>query len=168
MDRIPRTGEVYRDREGNLWRVVTLASHAGTGEKLVVCQALSGETSGGAGNGGAAGTAGGIAGETSGGAVLPLAVPLEGFAERLEQAEGTSPDGVVSLDPGLGAFLDADGYEKKLEVLFSLRGRLNASVLNAMALSLDLELTGGSAEEQYEELKNCLQTLKRYECNRLR
>ena len=41
-------------------------------------------------------------------------------------------------------------------------------MLNAIAASLDLELSEGSLEEQYDTLKNCLMTLERYECNRLR
>ena len=41
-------------------------------------------------------------------------------------------------------------------------------MLNTIAVSLDLELSGDSIEEQYETLKNCLLTLERYECNRLR
>lgn len=71
-------------------------------------------------------------------------------------------------DPGLLAFLDADSYEEKLEVFASLEGRVDLHLLNAIAASLDLELSEGSLEEQYDTLKNCLMTLERYECNRLR
>lgn len=71
-------------------------------------------------------------------------------------------------DPGLLAFLDADSYEEKLEVFASLEGKADLHMLNAIAASLDLELSEGSLEEQYDTLKNCLMTLERYECNRLR
>ena len=71
-------------------------------------------------------------------------------------------------DPGLLAFLDADSYEEKLEVFASLEGKVDLHMLNAIAASLDLELSEGSLEEQYDTLKNCLMTLERYECNRLR
>ena len=72
------------------------------------------------------------------------------------------------LDPGLLAFLEADTYEEKLEVFVSLYGKVNESMLNTMAVSLDLELSGDDLDEQYETLKNCLLMLERYECNRLR
>lgn len=71
-------------------------------------------------------------------------------------------------DPGLLAFLDADSYEEKLEVFASLEGKADLHMLNAIAASLDLELSEGSLEEQYDTLKSCLMTLERYECNRLR
>lgn len=41
-------------------------------------------------------------------------------------------------------------------------------MINTMALSVDLEIKDGNLEDRYEELKNCLLTLERYECNRLR
>lgn len=72
------------------------------------------------------------------------------------------------LDPRLLAFLDADTYEKKLEIFASLGGKADRSMLNTIAVSLDLELEDGTPEEQYDTLKNCLLTLERYECNRLR
>ena len=71
-------------------------------------------------------------------------------------------------DPGLLAFLDADSYEEKLEVFAALEDKVDLHMLNAIAASLDLELSEGSLEEQYDTLKNCLMTLERYECNRLR
>ena len=72
------------------------------------------------------------------------------------------------LDPDLLDFLEADSYEKKLEVFGRLAGKADGHMLNTIAVSLDLELSGDSIEEQYETLKNCLLTLERYECNRLR
>lgn len=58
--------------------------------------------------------------------------------------------------------------EEKLEVFASLEGKVDLHMLNAIAASLDLELSEGSLEEQYDTLKSCLMTLERYECNRLR
>lgn len=78
------------------------------------------------------------------------------------------PKEEFELDPGLLAFLEADSYERKLEVFSTLYGKADESMLNTIAVSLDLELSGGSLEEQYETLKNCLLTLEKYECNRLR
>lgn len=65
-------------------------------------------------------------------------------------------------------FLDADTYEHKLEILRLLRNNLDDSMINTIAVSLDLEAKGNSIEERYEDIKYCLTTLEKYECNRLR
>lgn len=72
------------------------------------------------------------------------------------------------LDAGLLAFLEAETYAEKLKVYSSLAGRIDEHMLNTIAVSMDLELSGGSVEEQYDNLKSCLLTLERYECSRLR
>lgn len=65
-------------------------------------------------------------------------------------------------------FLDADTYEERLNILASMRHRITDDMINTMAISVDLEIEDGEIEERYEELKNCLLTLERFECNRLR
>ena len=77
-------------------------------------------------------------------------------------------DAEDAVDEELMQFLDADSYEKKLEILVNLRNQLDESMLNTMAISLDLEAKEGSIEQKYEDIKYCLTTLERYECNRLR
>ncbi len=102
-----------------------------------------------------------LAAQRSGEAVLPAAGQQEKRAQSGEEE-------AFVLDPLLASFLDAESYEEKLEVFRAMRGRADADMLNTVAVSLDLELPGGTLEEQYETLKNCLLTLERYECNRLR
>ena len=46
--------------------------------------------------------------------------------------------------------------------------RLTDEMVNTMAVSLDVEIQEGDIEERYEALKNCLLTLEKYECNRVR
>ena len=43
MEKRPISGEIYRDITGKLYRVVTAACHAETGEEFVVYQELEGE-----------------------------------------------------------------------------------------------------------------------------
>lgn len=72
------------------------------------------------------------------------------------------------MDPLLLQFLDADTYEDKLNIMVGLHSRITDEMLNTIAVSLDLELEEGELEERYQTLKNCMITLEKYECNRLR
>jgi hypothetical protein len=74
----------------------------------------------------------------------------------------------LGIDPGLEDFLDADSYEKKLEILSMLHPRITDDMINTMAVSLDTEIKEGDIETRYNEIKFCLLTLERFECNRLR
>ena len=96
------------------------------------------------------------------------AAPSENPVESRPAAASSESPIEPQPDPGLLAFLDAESYEEKLEVFASLEGKADLHMLNAIAASLDLELSEGSLEEQYDTLKSCLMTLERYECNRLR
>lgn len=72
------------------------------------------------------------------------------------------------LDPGIVEFLDADSYEKKLQILSMLHPRITDAMIDTMAVSLDTEIKEGDIEMRYNEIKNCLLTMERFECNRLR
>ena len=72
------------------------------------------------------------------------------------------------LAPELLAFLDADSYERKLEILSMLHPRITDEMIDTMAVSLDTEVKDGDIEQRYNEIKNCLLTMERFECNRLR
>lgn len=74
----------------------------------------------------------------------------------------------LNIDPLVMEFLDADSYEERLNILAALQGRITNEMINTMAVSVDLEINDGSVEERYDALKNCLLTLEKYECNRLR
>lgn len=79
-----------------------------------------------------------------------------------EEADG------FELDPGLVEFLDADSYEKKLQILGTLHHRITDAMIDTMAVSLDTEVKEGDIETRYAEIRNCLITMERFECNRLR
>lgn len=101
--------------------------------------------------------------------------------EQAETPECTLPDSVqqeqvqadesneqINIDPLVMDFLDADTYEQRLNILAALRHRITDEMINTMAVAVDLEIKDGDVEERYEELKNCLLTFEKYECNRLR
>ena len=196
MNQIPQAGEIYQHFKGKLYRIVALATHTETGEQLVIYQALYGEFQVFARPlsmflekvdakkyPDAAGKDRFMRIPMAEAAAVsrPVAAPSENPVEPRPAAmlsESTVESRAVAAssensvepqpDPGLLAFLDADSYEEKLEVFASLEGKVDLHMLNAIAASLDLELSEGSLEEQYDTLKSCLMTLERYECNRLR
>lgn len=196
MNQIPQAGEIYQHFKGKLYRIVALATHTETGEQLVIYQALYGEFQVFARPlsmflekvdakkyPDAAGKDRFMRIPMAEAAAVPqpvpapsenpveprpAAMPSESTVESRAVAASFENSVEPQPDPGLLAFLDADSYEEKLEVFASLEGKVDLHMLNAIAASLDLELSEGSLEEQYDTLKSCLMTLERYECNRLR
>lgn len=88
--------------------------------------------------------------------------------ESAEKSEADAKEDEFALDPGLVEFLDADSYEKKLQILSSLHNRITDAMIDTMAVSLDTEVKEGDIETRYAEIRNCLLTMERFECNRLR
>ena len=196
MNQIPQAGEIYQHFKGKLYRIVALATHTETGEQLVIYQALYGEFQvfarplsmflekvdakkypDAAGKdrfmripmAEAAAVSRPVAAPSENPVELrPAAMSSENPVEPRPAAMPSENPVEPQPDPGLLAFLDADSYEEKLEVFAALEGKADLHMLNAIAASLDLELSEGSLEEQYDTLKSCLMTLERYECNRLR
>lgn len=72
------------------------------------------------------------------------------------------------LDPGIVEFLDAESYEKKLQILSTLHHRITDDMIDTIAASLDTEIKDGDIETRYSEIRSCLITMERFECNRLR
>ena len=190
MERIPAPGDIYKHFKGNLYRVITVAVHSETEEQLVIYQGLYGDypvyarplsmfmekvdrekypqiqeeyrftrlplTE--------------ICSQPPQCSQPPAAVPNQEqpSCEKEECSVDKDTDEEFALDPVLLAFLDADSYERKLEIFDSMQARMDQSMLNTVAISLDLELSEGSLEEQYQTLRSCMLTLEKYECNRLR
>ena len=227
MEKIPQPNEIYQHFKGNLYRVVTLAKHADTGERMVIYQALYGdfeiwarplrefngrvderkhpEAAGRQrftllpqimGQDGLKPPAGEkpeqspLAGEKPEQSPLAAGKPEQSVpaGEKPEQAapaagrdlsaagaeDASTPAATHSeeeepaLDPMLMAFLDADSYEEKLAIFTDMRGRITDDMLTTMAVALDIDLKEGELMERYEELKNCIVMLEKYECTRLR
>lgn len=93
--------------------------------------------------------------------------PDRGKTAREEPQDAEGEEG-FELDAGLVEFLDANSYEKKLQILSSLHPRITDAMIDTMAVSLDTEVKAGDIETRYNEIKNCLLTMERFECNRLR
>ncbi len=179
-----RAGQFYRHFKGGLYQVAAVATHTETGEKLVVYQALYGDY--------------GVyarpyemfnsevdrekypdAGQTYRFELVePESVsrpeqPAEQKAEQespkeaeAEQKPAEQEDGGVN--PILLEFLDADTLEQKLHILTVYRNKMDESLLNSIAISLDLVVEKKGLQEMYDEIINCLSMMKHFECNRFR
>ena len=97
-------------------------------------------------------------------AALATATAAQTTIAPVSPAEDEEP----ALDPLVLEFLDADSYEEKLNILAGLHHRITNEMITTMAISCDIEVNDGEPEERYEELKNCLLTMEKFECNRLR
>lgn len=84
------------------------------------------------------------------------------------QVQAEESDEQLNIDPLVMEFLDADTYEQRLNILAALRHRITDEMIDTMAAAVELEIKDGDVEERYEELKSCLLTFEKYECNRLR
>ncbi len=68
----------------------------------------------------------------------------------------------------LDRFLDADSYEKKLEVFTDMWKTVEEDDVDNVATVMDIELKGETLEEKYKEILKCLKMRAKYECTRLR
>lgn len=173
MSGIPKPQEIYRHFKGNLYRIVTIAKHSETGEQLVIYQALYGD-------------------------YQVYARPLSMFMEKVDRdkypdagqeyrfelqqelaatqvreqeipkAPSAEEQALAGIDPLVLEFLDADTYDKRLNILAALHHRITDDMLNIMSMAVDIELGDGNVEKRYEEFKNCLLTFEKYESSRLR
>lgn len=181
MEPIP--GQIYRHFKNKLYQIVAIAYHSETGEKNVVYQALYGDykvyirpydmfMS----------------------EVDHVKYPDVGQSYRFEQVDRESLNNINNVtsavtdsktdmkndsndwtndeydnvDSRLLKFLNCDTYAEKLEYLSSIRNNIDERLINDIAVSMDLTVNDGPLEDRYFALKNCIQTMARFECNRLR
>ena len=168
----PKPYELYKHFKGNLYQILTIAKDSEDGSLKVVYQALYGNYE--------------VYVRDLSMFMSPVdrakypEVTQEYRFERVnvkqvnkdreeQKAEvQETPDATDVLDPMLLQFLDSDTYEEKLNILHMLQPRITQEMLSTMAAALDIEVADGSVEERYEQVKNCLLTFEKYECNRLR
>ena len=183
MSFIPKPQEIYKHFKGNLYQITAVAEHTETGEQLVIYQALYGEFKTYARP--LAMFTGRVDREKYPDAVQEFRFELQGPEAGRQRAESEPETGrtaqcatesagesaqaeEINLDPLVLEFLDADGYEQRLNILAGLHHRITNDMITTMAIACDVEINDGDVEDRYEALKNCLLTLQRYECNRLR
>ena len=173
---IPQANQIYKHFKGNLYKIITVATHTETEEQLVIYQALYGD-------------------------YKVYARPLSMFMEEVDRTkypEATQEmrfellDKVVDpvviketedkkvedkeaedmveipvLDPMVEAYLDTDSYREKINILHGIQHRITEDMLTTMAIVIDFELPEGSIQDKYDALNDCLLTKEKYECNRI-
>ena len=91
------------------------------------------------------------------------AIPKTETAVPKTEISDYSEEVLEQVAPGVLQFLDAETHEQRLEILVSLAHVIDDSMINTMAIAMDVELSAESLEDRYEELKNCLITMEKYE-----
>ncbi|MCI8670245.1 MAG: DUF1653 domain-containing protein [Lachnospiraceae bacterium] len=71
-------------------------------------------------------------------------------------------------NPCLLQFLDADTFEEKKNVLVSIKNRMTDRLIDDIAAALDVTVDEGELETRYNSLMNCVETRRKFECNRFR
>ena len=185
MERIPKSGEIYRHFKNKKYQIVGIATHSETKEPLVIYQALYG---------------------TYGMYARPLSmfvseVDHDKYPEvtqkyrftkiELDEAgnetcveesscddqPGSSrssetmeeePDG-ERPNPKLMEYLDADTFDEKYNVLVSMQDCITDKLIDDIAVVMDVVIPEGELMNRYDALKMALRTKQRYEySNRLR
>ncbi len=167
-------GQIYRHFKGKLYQVIGIAEHTETGETLVIYQALYGtfkiyarprEM---------------FVSEVDRSKYSETEYPQRYRFEPMELTDSKGDTAVAGsssekaerrkkLQTGqefLMAFLETDSYREKLDILQAIGNDCTETIVNSMALSLDMGLKGNSVEECKEEIRQSLMLHMKYEGRR--
>lgn len=173
---IPKQNAIYKHFKGNLYKVITLATHSETGKQMVVYQGLYGD--------------------------YPVYCrPLDQFISEVdhekypevkqrfrfepveellnvdtcveESTTGVLPENAQSdnadnqeVDPLILEFLDAKTNVQRKNILAALQHRITNEMIDTLAVVMDVVIEEGEVKERYQQLKNCLDTIDKYEIER--
>lgn len=91
-----------------------------------------------------------------------IADTTKSYAESSETAEEEQPDKLL-MD-----FLDIDTYQGKLKYIDELKDSIDDKIIDAMAVSLDAEISQGTPDSRIESLRRVIAAHAKYESTRLR
>ena len=85
--------------------------------------------------------------------------------EGMQPLESTVIEGI---DPRFLAFLDADSFCDKYQIVTEMEDSMDDHLVNQMAASIDVIIEDGPLEDRLMELKKCIRTRARFEVGRIR
>lgn len=156
MERRPVVGETYRHFKNKNYKIIAIAHHSETGEELVIYQALYGDG-------------------------MVCARPLDMFVSevdhekypevkqkyRFEKIE--NPVTEMTIEERMMKFFDEDSLEGKYQILLTMREEVTDTMIDNMAVTLDLVIEDGPISKRFDDLRFAIQMKQRYEqTNRLR
>lgn len=74
----------------------------------------------------------------------------------------------LNLNPMVVEFLDSDSAKARIQILERLRPIVTDEMIDIMAMAIDVEVDPGDVYDRLSDLKNCLDTMARFETERLR
>lgn len=141
-------GMIFRDDNNNAFQIVTVAIHESTSKELVIFQALFGEFK------------------------VYAREKNEFFCEMnkndglKEKTNDLAEEKELTINSDLLAFLNADDYKEKIDILSGAKNRIDDKVIESMAVSLDYVIPEGDFDEKYNSLIQVLRTRQKYEIKR--
>ena len=158
MSRRPKVGETYRHFKNKNYKIIAIAHHSETGEELVIYQALYGDG-------------------------MVCARPLDMFVsevdhekypevtqkyrfEKIEDApvENKTVD-QMTVEEKMMAFFDTEDLEARYRILLKMREEITDTMIDNMAVVMDVVIPDGDITKRYDSLKRAIQTKQRYEQN---
>lgn len=90
--------------------------------------------------------------------------------EAVEAAkeQGEDEEAADAVNPHFLDFLEARTFESKAVILETMREELDDELIDGLAMAVDVEIPAGPIEERYHQLRQCLETMAKYEDTRLR
>lgn len=173
------SGDLFKHYKGGLYQIVTRAIHTETEEYMVVYQALYGEfkvfvrpenmffESVTDEDGKKVPRFERVTGKVTDDAWITH--EDEGKILMGETKEPDMEEEIIEgVNPVLIKFLDSENIEEKLEILRTMRKKLDDKTITDIAVTMDLVIEDGELEDRIKSLENCLKTRAKYETTRLR
>ena len=142
------------------YKIIAIAHHSETGEELVIYQALYGDG-------------------------MVCARPLEMFVSEVDHEkypdvkqkyrfekiadaqEETKEKTLYQMTPEekMMAYFDEDDLEARYQILLTMRDEVTNTMIDNMAVVMDLVIPDGPIQNRYDDLKRAIQTKQKYEQN---
>ncbi|MBQ4068904.1 MAG: DUF1653 domain-containing protein [Lachnospiraceae bacterium] len=176
-----RTGQIYRHFKDKMYQIVCVAKHSETGEKLVIYQKLYDDYA--------------VHArpyemflsevdhdkypEVKQKYRFELVEPVEADSkvDNVSIDSASSEENMISehtaeeevgegCNNDLIAFLDAETYEEKHNLLVSMKNRLTDRLIDDIAASMDVMVDEGDLNKRYKSLLTCIDTKAKFEIMR--